>query len=126
MIIIFNHQLLENNNNFGLKYLDETCGPYAFDCPESILNLLTPTDNEYANNWRKQCRERINSKIQLKHGNIIKLIKEVSFVDGAVSDTFKVYKQGKTTRFCRQFPDGSFSAPRYKIRAVLRLGAIYA
>ena len=42
--------------NFGYKSMDETCGPYEKKCPLSILNLLTPTDDEWANEWRKQCR----------------------------------------------------------------------
>lgn len=43
---------------FGYKDMDETCMPYYFDCPVSILNLLTPTDNEDANKWRNACREK--------------------------------------------------------------------
>lgn len=45
--------------DFGYKDMDETMGPYAYDCPKSILDLLSPTDNEIANNWRKACRERL-------------------------------------------------------------------
>ena len=43
--------------NFGYKAIDETCGPYSYDCPVSILNLLTPTDSEWANEWRRRCYE---------------------------------------------------------------------
>ena len=43
--------------NFGYKSMDETYGPYQHKCPLAILNLLTPTDNEFANEWRKRCRE---------------------------------------------------------------------
>lgn len=46
--------------NFGYKDMDETCGPNIANCPASILDLLTPTDNEYANKWREECRRRIN------------------------------------------------------------------
>jgi hypothetical protein len=48
--------------NFSYKELDETEGPYEYDCPKSILKLLSPTDSEYALNWRKQCIEKANSK----------------------------------------------------------------
>lgn len=44
--------------NFSYKDMDETCGPLQIDCPVSILNLLTPTENEVALHWRRQCRER--------------------------------------------------------------------
>ena len=48
--------------NFSYKDMDETCGPCERDCPVSILNLLTPTDHEYANEWRKDCRENAAKK----------------------------------------------------------------
>jgi len=44
-------------HNFGYKDMDETCGPNENKCPLAILNLLTPTDSEFANDWRKRCRE---------------------------------------------------------------------
>ena len=31
-------------------------GPYERDCPEPILDLLTPTDHEHARRWRDDCR----------------------------------------------------------------------
>ena len=43
--------------NFGYKDMDETCGPYEYKCPLSILNILTETDNEYAQGWRAKCRK---------------------------------------------------------------------
>lgn len=48
--------------NFSYKDMDETCGPFECDCPASILNLLTPTDNEYAKEWRRKCWEHIEYK----------------------------------------------------------------
>lgn len=42
---------------FGIKDMDETMGPCYYDCPNSILDLLSQTNNEYAINWRNQCRE---------------------------------------------------------------------
>ena len=44
------------------KDMDETMIPYNYDCPISILNLLTPTDNENANEWRRLCREHKEKK----------------------------------------------------------------
>lgn len=48
--------------NFSYKDMDETCGPCECDCPASILKLLSPTDNEYANNWRDRCRLQLQRK----------------------------------------------------------------
>lgn len=49
---------LKDHFNFSYKDMDETCGPYYYDCPAGILELLSPTNNEYALNWRKKCIEK--------------------------------------------------------------------
>lgn len=41
---------------FIVKEQDETMGPYDVKCPVRILDLLTETDSEYANEWRARCR----------------------------------------------------------------------
>lgn len=46
-----------DGNEFFYKDMDESVGPYDCKCPKSILNLLTPTDNEHANTWRESCLE---------------------------------------------------------------------
>lgn len=51
--------------NFSYKDMDETCGPYECKCPVGILKLLTPTDNEYANEWRQACWNYHNKKKKL-------------------------------------------------------------
>lgn len=48
--------------NFSYKDMDETVGPCQRECPESILKLLTPTDSEWANEWRADCWENIRKK----------------------------------------------------------------
>lgn len=66
--------------NFAYKDMDETMGPYKYDCPKGILDLLTPTDNEYANEWRKKCYENIAKKKapngfnKLPVGTVIKVV----------------------------------------------------
>ena len=57
--------------DFGYKDMDETVGPYYYDCPQSILKLLTPTDNETANNWREACKLNAEKKKkQIKLGSL--------------------------------------------------------
>lgn len=48
--------------NFGYKDMDETVGPCESNCPEDILKMLTPTDYEYAIEWRKRCYENLAKK----------------------------------------------------------------
>lgn len=66
--------------NFAYKDMDETCGPHKYDCPKGILDLLTPTEHEYALNWRKACYENLaqkknpNSFNKLPVGTVIKVV----------------------------------------------------
>ena len=57
--------------NFGYKGMTEYSGPFYYDCPKNILNLLTPTDNEYALAWREKCRETLAKR---KVGNPFKTL----------------------------------------------------
>lgn len=54
---------------WGYKDMDETMGPNEDKCPASILALLTPTDSEWANEWRERCRKNIARAAEIrKHG----------------------------------------------------------
>ena len=48
--------------NFGVKEMDESCGPNASKCPNSILDLLDEPCNTWAREWRTRCREFNASK----------------------------------------------------------------
>lgn len=43
--------------NFGYKDIPETMLPYYYDCPDRILDILDPPENEDALKWRTRCRE---------------------------------------------------------------------
>ena len=47
---------------WGYKDMSEDMNPYFYDCPAGILALLTPTESEGANEWRRLCRERLAEK----------------------------------------------------------------
>lgn len=55
---------VDNRNyfNFSYKDMEETMLPSECDCPIGILKLLSPTDNEWANEWRKNCNENARIK----------------------------------------------------------------
>jgi hypothetical protein len=69
--------------NFSYKDMSEDMGPYQCDCPKGILDLLTPTENEMANEWRKMCyqnheekkknKTNVNSLNKLPIGSVIKV-----------------------------------------------------
>lgn len=64
---------------FLTKGMDETMGPCECSCPKRVLDLLSPTEYEYAKDWRKRCEEHrkaVNAKAalkRLKEGSKIKL-----------------------------------------------------
>jgi len=75
--------------NFGYKDMDETMGPYEDECPEKILKLLTPTDYEYANDWRNRCWENIRknkARLNLKPGMKIRAPRPIYFSVGTFTD----------------------------------------
>lgn len=48
--------------NFSYKDMDESTGPGYYDCPKGILDVLTPTEYEWAKEWRERCYENIKKK----------------------------------------------------------------
>ena len=48
--------------NFSYKEMSENCGPAECNCPASILKLLSPTDSDWAKEWREECWKRIEQK----------------------------------------------------------------
>ncbi len=49
---------LRNGYNFGYKDMDESELPGYYDCPLNIIDLLSPTNNELAIEWRNKCIEQ--------------------------------------------------------------------
>ncbi|MFL9502291.1 hypothetical protein ACJMQP_19695 [Rhodopseudomonas palustris] len=47
---------------YEIDALADTEGPYANFCPKRILDILTPTDDRMAQEWRERCRERLSKK----------------------------------------------------------------
>ena len=62
-------------------------GPYESKCPKGIIDLLSPTESEYAKEWRKRCLDFAKTKsmrdlpvgaifqFEDYSGKIVKLIK---------------------------------------------------
>ena len=63
--------ILSNLKKYELvtKEISEFMGPCECDCPRRILDKLTATDSEWANEWRRKCRERLTNK-QPDHNRI--------------------------------------------------------
>jgi hypothetical protein len=78
---------------FGYKDMEESMGPCEDHCPESILDLLTPTDREHAIDWRARCRANIalrKAKPKLTKGCVIKFDPPVKAGDGTTIERLRV------------------------------------
>ena len=67
--------------NFAYKDRDETVGPCESDCPKSILDLLTPTDSQWANEWRARCYKNLELKKSRKSFESLPYGSQVRFTD---------------------------------------------
>ena len=82
-----------------LKDMTENVGPCESNCPKSILDLLTPTDNEYALKWRERCRVNAGNK-----GLVSKFLKNIDYgkpfkVESIWGTVYEVAKQRPNYRF---------------------------
>ena len=72
-------------SGFGHTDMDETMGPYERTCPAAIFDLLTPTENAHALEWRSKCRaalERRAAKPKLRHSAAVVSAEPIALGDG--------------------------------------------
>lgn len=86
-------QIQRGYYNFAYKWMDESYHPYYYDCPDRILDLLSPTEDKRSNDWRDACREHNRNKPKV--GDIVKFKYPWVFRYGRKEDLF-VYK-GRNT-----------------------------
>ncbi len=95
---------------FGYKSMEESLGPCEIECPIAILDLLTPTDNDYAVKWRSSCREGAAAraaKPKLRHGQLITFAAPIRFADGRTHQTLRVDIDDRYNRRIRfRSPEG--------------------
>ncbi|MEW6047194.1 MAG: hypothetical protein AB1609_12030 [Bacillota bacterium] len=105
--------------NFGYKDVDEEMGPIHANCPERILRLLTPTDNETARRWREECWENLRARRgrpRLRKGVVIRFSEPVRFTSGSRLSEFRVEDPRRLV-----FSDPRYPWNRYKLsRRTLR------
>ena len=71
--------------NISYKEMTEHSGPGVNNCPERILDLLTPVTDQYAVQWRALCREQIalrKTKPPLVPGTVLLADPPIPFRDG--------------------------------------------
>ncbi len=71
--------------NFTYKDMDETMGPSYYDAPAAVLDALSPTDSEWANQWRETCRKALERRASLpavKRGDVVRFAHPLTFRNG--------------------------------------------
>lgn len=81
--------------NFSYKDIDESSGPCYYDCPKGILDLLTPTDSEWANNWRAKCREQLEKK---KNPNSLSKLPVETIIQVTMPFDTRFFKEGDVVK----------------------------
>jgi hypothetical protein len=111
---------------FGYKDISESMGPYERDCPEPILDLLTPTDHEHARRWRDDCRANAAArrgrakKPGPRAGQTIIFDEPLTFADGRCFDRLDVIanpRSHRTVLFRAPGSDNLYRIPNIKSRA---------
>ena len=107
-----------DGQNFGYKDMTENMGPCEADCPAHILDLLTPTNKEYAIDWRARCRANlVRRSRKLADGDRIRLDDPITFTDGHVAQEFLVSKRGRRTVLRDPDTGGAYRISRLMERA---------
>jgi len=87
-------------DNFCYKDISEFSGPCEVNCPQRIMKLLSPLNDEddpngWAREWRKRVKKYWATRNTINKGSIVKTKNPVSFTSGDEYQYFK--KIGRTT-----------------------------
>ena len=107
---------------FGYKDMSESMGPCEDSCPAKVLDLLTPTDNTHALDWRTRCRARLaerakrNAKPTPRLGDVVILSAPPLFRDGRCLARFEAVRSPGRARgvVFRSIQGGLYRIPRIK------------
>ena len=115
-------------HNFCYKDMDETCGPIISNCPERILELLTPIHNAYAQEWRAQCWRKIQARKdvpKLVAGVAFTCATPIHFTDGKSYDSFVVQRAKGPNIWCSAEPSKLMCRiRRSRINAMVKDGSL--
>jgi hypothetical protein len=81
-----------SGHNFVYKDLSEEMGPAEDECPANILSLLSPTDSQWANEWRERCYKRlaaIAARPRVTRGDVVTFAEPIQFTSGRTMPTLK-------------------------------------
>lgn len=108
-------KIVKDEGEFGYKDMDESMGPFYYDCPQSILKEST-IQTETAIKWRNDCVEYAKNK-----KNHIKKVKDLKS-DMKAGDKYDMGRLGEVTflyhynkvSFAGKDKDGKIYSYKYK------------
>lgn len=80
-----------DKGNKGYKEMGESTGPYYWDAPKALLDKLTPTDSDYAIEWRQKCRDRAAAR-KIKAGDMIRFTDPVRWGNSNEETDFRIIR----------------------------------
>ncbi len=104
--------------NYYRKEIEESSGPGDFDCPDRILDLLSPTESQWALEWRAACRTRNavkRSRPKIRKGDLIRFARPLTFTSGATFDTFRFVERSTFSADGRLFRIPSWRDRDYEV-----------
>jgi hypothetical protein len=103
---------------FGYKDMCESMGPCEAECPSKILDLLGPTMDEHALDWRARCRAFATKRNRPtpKDGDTIIFAQAIQFTDGSEARRLIVSTFRRRTIFTNPLTGGRYRISRWKDR----------
>ena len=119
LVFLLDYRPNDRDFDTGYKDMDETMGPCESECPERILQLLTPTTHEYALAWRQRCWDNIAQRKSFRFSKDDVLeTQPISFLDGIARSRFKVFTL-KPLRLLCQDTGVMCRVPRKRLQTML-------
>lgn len=93
------------HGEFGYKVMHEDENPFRCDAPKKLLDMLTPTDSEYAQDWRKRCAICIEVERRIRRNlALLKSLKPTDHIDtefrGKLYHFYPETYHGKSVMMC--------------------------
>jgi hypothetical protein len=58
VVLLLKHDPKGGADRYLINDMGENEGPVVDDCPDRILDQLSPTEDHFATHWRERCREQ--------------------------------------------------------------------
>ena len=107
--------------NFGYKDICETSGPGYHKCPKSILELLSPSTNDWSREWREKAWV-LARRPPFRSGTYIQFEEPIEFTNGKSYTTLYI-KNTRKKLFTFSDPNSTFFIPKrtldYKMYTII-------